>query len=139
MAAAKKTLAIDPKVGDELFIPGTRYRANRKVIVVSVARIKFCVVDAENYVKYQESYRDGVFTYWNIQTWRKDTGQEDGSGGYNSPTIYTAETWALKLRMDKASEYLKTVGIETYRLKTNIVDTLTLANLIRKHNGEEEI
>lgn len=139
MAAAKKALVIDPKVGDELFIPGSKYRADRKVIVVSVARVRFEVVDIEKYERYQEKVQNGAATHWDTTTWRKDTGQEDGAYSYNAPKLYTPERWARKLREDLAREYLKKIRIDVWNMDRDVIDPLTLTNLIRKHNGEEEI
>lgn len=126
-------LKIDPKVGDVLFASPGRYREGYNAVVVRVARIKFDVIREGDYAKYQETGRGHVGTF------RKDTAREDGDYNGNGPELYTPESWALKLRKDAAAEYLKSLGIEVYRLKGDVIDILTLANLVRNHLNIEEI
>lgn len=125
---------INPKVGDRLITKATWRMPQQEYVVVAVRRIKFDTVRVEDYERYQETGRGCV------QTWRKDTACEDGSRGYNGPTIYTPESLFLEQRETAAGVYLKSeIGIETYRMKNDTIDRLTLANLIRRHLGEEEL
>lgn len=133
MTPPKKALAIDPKVGDELIVPAGPRCMEMRYIVVRVARIKFDVVRAENH----DLYVAGKRTY--VTTYRKDTAQEDGTYPHNAPTIYTPEDLAERDRSIAATEYLRKLGIEVWRMDRNKLDPPTLANLIRAHLGEEEI
>lgn len=133
MTPTKKALAIDPKVGDELIVPAGPRRPEQRYIVVRVARIKFDVVRAEDHEKYLSGARTHVGTF------RKDTAREDGTSSYNSPMLYTPEGLDELDRSIAATEYLRKLGIEVWLMNRDVLDTLTLANLIRAHLGEEEI
>lgn len=125
---------INPKVGDRLYIPAGRYRPERWVIVTKVARIKFEVIDEDRH----QAWLDGEIRRPVLAVFRKDTAREDGTA-CNSPTIHTPETWALHRRNEQATDYLRKLGIEPYRLNRDVITRLDLANLIRAHLGEEEI
>ena len=126
---------INPKVGDRLYIPAGRYRPERWVIVVKVARIKFEVIGEDRH----QDYLDGKIPSHVPSVWRKDTACEDGWTFGSAPTIYTPEQWALHQRGEQAGDYLRKLGIEVWKLNRETLTPLTLANLIRTHLGEEEI
>ena len=127
-------IRIDPKVGDRLIVPGGTYRPERTYIVVAVRRIKFDVVSEDQFEQYTETGRG------HVTTWRKDTAQQEGDNSFNGPVLYSPETLALDKRRAAAREYLNNgLRLDTYRMNTDVIDTLTLANLIREHLGLEPL
>lgn len=129
---------IEPKVGDELIEPARRYTSVRRHRVVAVRRLLFDTVPADRYDDYLASERDGVRTY-PVTTWRKDSAREQGWTSFDGPRIYTPEQWAEIGRREDARDYLNSIGVETYRLKGDVISVLDLANLVRRHLGEKEI
>lgn len=130
-----KRNAIEPKVGDILVVPGSGRRPRRVKRVIKVARVKFYVIDNDLYERFSRGDRV------HIEAWRKDTAQEDGvSHGYSTPKIMTPEQESRHVRFGAAEAWLRSeVGLETYRLKEDVIDVLDLANLIRTEIGLEEL
>lgn len=121
--------AINPQVGDLLMvITGTQYTPDYRVRVTKTARIKFETVPANGSSQF-------------ATVWRKDTARKDGWSASSGPRIVTPEDYRDERRRSAAHTYLRTeVGIPSWDLKrTSLIDALTLANLIRKHLGLEEL
>lgn len=124
--------AILPSYGEELVIPASRYSQETRVRVVKVARVKFWTVDADQY----ENYLSRETSYVHVREWRMDTGDEQGSVNPRRK-IFTLDQMEARRRSAQARAYLLDAGVRLDH--SSRLDLLTLANLIKKHLGEEEI
>lgn len=125
-------------VGDELIVISPSHRRNvperiHLVTVIRAARVWIEVVDTEDLDKYREH---GYGRTWRL---RMDTQTDGGKVGY--PTRFrTLEQHAWELRNQAAAEYLREIGLnQIWRSPRWKNDQVTLANLLREHDGLEKL
>lgn len=120
---------VDVKVGDQLIVKtNSKFRADYPVTVVKVARVWVTVVpvNKENY--WEEKYR-------------KDSGLSAGQSTFSTsgPRLTTQDQVDYEDRVSAARDYLRHLGVETYRMNQDVLTLVDLANLVRVHLDLEEL
>jgi hypothetical protein len=116
------------KAGDKVIvISGSRRGSHREAVVTKAARVWLDLVETDD------------STYPMTWRMRRDT-QTDG-GKYGSPTRFvTPEQLAWEEAERLADDFLKEAGIELRWSRSRYwTNKVTLANLIRKHEGLPEL
>jgi hypothetical protein len=113
-------------VGDELMITETLNRGTREtpVEVVSVGRVWLTVKPIDGGYIRDDRFHMGTKTVY-----------PPGKGIGSPARIRTPEQLAWDRRESAAREYLRGLGIEVHSSKRWADDMVTLANLIREHEG----
>jgi hypothetical protein len=125
-----------PELGEvtpgQTFIKTGGYHRSRhtRMRVIKVARIWVSAVP-------EEKAEAGSWTEWDIEKFRKDNQTDGGETGART-VYYTEAQYDWLKRESLANEFLREAGIECWRGRYN-EDKITLANLIRVHEGLEEI
>lgn len=121
------------KVGDEVVVIETSYRSGERFRPARITKINRVWWEFEEIITDPNTVRNPV-------TWRmRKTTQR--TGGYQGERygdrFATAEQIAWEDRNRAADRYLREIQLEAWRCK--VIDKVTLANMIRKHLGLEEI
>jgi hypothetical protein len=125
-----------PELGEitpgQTFVKIDSFRRSRRtrMRVIKVARVWVSVVP-------EEKAKAGSWTEQDIEKFRKDNQTDGGQTG--TPKIYFTEAqYAWHKREALAYEFLREAGISAYQGRYSR-DRVTLANLIRAHEGLEAI